>query len=509
MMGMDAASLLIAVASMLLPIAEILIPVLMLAAARPKREGFRRRAVLILAAVALITLATTPCGYLFILSADNPAAMNRVYSLLSSIVVLVCLPVVVMTLFDASIWQALFCASAGYTIQNLASGSTEAAFLLLHQLFGIDAHFSLETGPFLPHPFSTFEATLIPLLLVYSVAFAFFVGPVRRNGLSDMEDKGMVLVLALVALVVISFDVLIKSLDGTAGFVTLLALRALHGTVCGFVLFVQFEMLSRRSLEVELAENQRIAAERERQYELSRANIEAINVKCHDIRHQIHAAAAGGQTMDPGFLKDMEREVAIYDSQVKTGNEALDTVLTEKGLICEREGITLTTIADGKALSALRPSEVYSFFGNALDNAIEAVREIADPDLRTISLTVRRIGDLASIHIENYFAGTRSLVDGMPETTKEDTENHGFGTRSMQGIVSRHGGTLTYGSRGQAFIVDAMIPAADDAEARAGSQSDRLPAAGACAAHPSDEDVSATDPKGKARYAPSLLSSFL
>ena len=150
--------------------------------------------------------------------------------------------------------------------------------------------------------------------------------------------------------------------------------------------------------------------------------------------------------------------MAVYDSQAKTGNEALDTILTEKGLLCEREGISLSVIADGHALDALAPHEVYSFFGNALDNAIDAVRALDDSGQRSISLTVRRVGELATIHVENYFAGDRSFSGGLPQTSKDDTSRHGFGTRSMREIVERHGGTLTFGQRDRTFTVDAMIP---------------------------------------------------
>ena len=130
----------------------------------------------------------------------------------------------------------------------------------------------------------------------------------------------MAVVLVLVILVVISFDVLIKSLDDIVSIPAMLALRGVHGVVCCFVLFVQFEILRRRSVERELAESQQIAAERERQYQLSRANIDAINVKCHDIKHQIRQAAAGDKSIDPEFVAGVEREMAVYDSQAKTGN---------------------------------------------------------------------------------------------------------------------------------------------------------------------------------------------
>ena len=75
----------------------------------------------------------------------------------------------------------------------------------------------------------------------------------------------------------------------------------------------------------------RMAAERERQYQLSRKSIDAINVKCHDIKHQIRSLADGGRVADGRALEDLAAEIAIYDSTSKTGNPALDVILFREG----------------------------------------------------------------------------------------------------------------------------------------------------------------------------------
>lgn len=436
---------------------EVIVPVIMLASARPRRERLGIRGALITAGAGAAIFIACPLVFLTVTGGSAPLD-GFSYPLFSSTVILVSLVPLVMAIYEASAWQALFCVGAGYTIQNLASGTSEFVWLLIRQARGIPGSVTRQQAIATMDAPMAAVVTVVPLLLVYVISYFAFIRPARREGLGSIEDHGMAAVLLLVILVVITFDVLIKELSRTADFPMLFGLRAVHGTVCAFVLFVQSVMLRRRGLEIELAESQRIAAERERQYQLSRANIDAINVKCHDIRHQIHRAAAGSGVIDPEFLTSVEQEVAVYDSQAKTGNEALDTILTEKGLLCEREGISLSVIADGHALDALAPHEVYSFFGNALDNAIDAVRALDDSGQRSISLTVRRVGELATIHVENYFAGDRSFSGGLPQTSKDDTSRHGFGTRSMREIVERHGGTLTFGQRDRTFTVDAMIP---------------------------------------------------
>ena len=201
-----------------------------------------------------------------------------------------------------------------------------------------------------------------------------------------------------------------------------------------------------------------LATER-RQYELSRENIEAINIKCHDIRHQIRQLE--GRAADPKVLEDIAQQVDVYDSLIRTGNDALDVILSEKGLVCERERIDLRCIADGSALSFMAPTDIYALFGNALDNAIEASRKIERPDERSVALTVREAAGMASIHVENRFVGeVRTGADGLPQTSKDDALNHGFGTRSMRLIAQRYGGTMVTRAADGVFHLNVSLPLA-------------------------------------------------
>ena len=350
-----------------------------------------------------------------------------------------------LIVFDASRWQALFCCTAGYIGQNLISGTAN----LWDTLAGAGLL------PALPWPFSV----LIGAIIVYPLYLAFFVRPVRRHGLAGISEPQIVTVALVVVATVIGLDVAVKTVGaGAVGLEAYLMARLAHGVLCAFTLFAEQKILAVRQIATEREVERRMAAERERQYELSRKNIDAINVKCHDLRHQIRSLADGGRVADEQALADLANEVSIYDSAVKTANPALDTILTEKGLVCQGEKITLTAIADGRALAGLEPQEIYSLFGNALDNAIEAVRGIGEPERRLISLNVHSAAGRCVINIENSCDATPRFEDGLPISTKDDTANHGFGTRSMRAIVERHGGVLTMGCDNGIFHVDALIP---------------------------------------------------
>ena len=228
------------------------------------------------------------------------------------------------------------------------------------------------------------------------------------------------------------------------------------------ILALEFELLYSSSMKIQNATIERLMRDRERQYELSRDTIDAINMKMHDIRHQIRHLEDGSEgtaVLDKEVLRDIAREVNVYDTHVTTGNDALDTILTETTLLGEREQISLASIVDGEALAFISPTDLYVLFGNALENAFEAVRKLDDPEKRNISLLVRRVANMASIHIENYFSG-EIVYDtyGKIMSSKMNREEHGYGVRSMRQIVEKYGGTMTLSAEGQTFSVNMLIP---------------------------------------------------
>jgi hypothetical protein len=375
-------------ASAVATVAQIAFAMLIFAWSLPRRSHFWARLVgLVATGVALTLVGVAVAGATGISTTVGPARVLAEFVLFSMVLVLA-VPVL-LVLFDTSVWVALFFATAGYTLQNLASGAEGLLVFTLGE----------RTIPL------ELAETAAVTCIVYLLGYLAFALPVRRHGLADVEDHAMLVVVAAVLLVVIAFDLVNKSLPAlgaSTGDVVLL--RVIHGISCVFMLTVEFELLYTRSLRTNVAAMERARADDAKGLEASRSNVQAINVRMHDIRHQLRDLEAldfvGADALD-----DLERQLSVYDAAVKTGNVALDTVLTEKGLICEREGIALGCVADGDALSFMAPADIYSLFGDAVDNAIEAVEKLNDPDKRVIDLTVRNTGGMVSAHVENYFRG--------------------------------------------------------------------------------------------------------
>ena len=113
-------------------------------------------------------------------------------------------------------------------------------------------------------------------------------------------------------------------------------------------------------------------------------------------------------------------------------------------------------MADGEALSFMSNADIYSLFGNALHNAIEALAGIEE-EKRVIRMAVRRQGKMVSVHAENYCEGVQFGQDGLPKTQKGE-RGHGYGMRSMRMVAEKYGGFLTAEARGNVFVLDIVIP---------------------------------------------------
>jgi len=158
------------------------------------------------------------------------------------------------------------------------------------------------------------------------------------------------------------------------------------------------------------------------------------------------------------WLDTMESGIQAYGTQFHTGNSVLDTILTAKGMYCDKHGITFTCVTDGKLLDTLSLVDLCTIFGNALDNAIDYSASITDPAKRLIHVTVSKKKGFLFIRVENYFEGELRFEGELQATTKDDPYFHGYGLKSIKYAVSKYSGTMTVGAENNWFGLNLLIP---------------------------------------------------
>ncbi len=226
---------------------------------------------------------------------------------------------------------------------------------------------------------------------------------------------------------------------------------------CMLILYIQVSLCIQQDLRKELETMSVLFHESEKRFRQSDENITMLNLKCHDLKHQIREYA-GKRAINEEYVKDIVDIIDIYDSEVKTGNAALDLILTEKSLFCHRNKITLTCLADCSRLNFISDADLYSLFGNIVDNATEAVMKIADDGKRSVNLIVRNVNGFVSIEADNYFVGEVKFgEDGLPVTGKTGEGYHGFGLKSVRMITEKYGGDLKISVKDDIFSLSILF----------------------------------------------------
>lgn len=227
------------------------------------------------------------------------------------------------------------------------------------------------------------------------------------------------------------------------------------------ILYLQSELFKKSAMRRELEVINLLWKKEQEQYKLSKENIALINQKCHDLKHQIRAIRNVSEEDREKYLKGMEESVRIYEAIVKTGNEVLDTILTEKSLYCKDKGITVSCVADGSQMNFIDTVDLYAILGNALDNAIEAVVKLESEEQKQIDVVVYRRQNFLVMNIVNPIAEKLIYEEELPVTTKGDKRYHGFGLKSMNYIVRKYDGFLNISETDGCFSLKILIPIKD------------------------------------------------
>lgn len=355
--------------------------------------------------------------------------------------------------FDTGWRGCVFCTVAGYSVQHLASVCYDIV-LTICGFSGTTQVYSSTAAHFDPIPTAIFFEVYA---LVYWGLYQIFGRRLKKDEEVTIQRPSLLVLVALVVLVEIVLNALVtyhkyENLD----LVYYLA-ASLTNVICSLsVLVILFSLLLQKSLENELEVVYQMWRQEQKQYEISKQTIDLINVKCHDMKHQIRAISRQ-TSIDPAALEEMESVISIYGTIVKTGNQALDIILAEKNLYCQKNGVTISCIADGAKLSFMADSDIYSLFGNLLDNAIRSVVAL-EPDKRVISFSVRAEHALLSINSHNYYGGEIRMERGLPVSDLAKTGYHGFGVKSMVLIVEKYGGTISFHAKNQVFNLNILFP---------------------------------------------------
>ncbi len=290
------------------------------------------------------------------------------------------------------------------------------------------------------------KRSLVPLLLLYLLSLILinystnvviflnvFFDPIR-NALASVQDGA-----GRLGIENVRMSSIYSSLAGNA-----------------MVLFALRNMLRYSESDLERQLLEQIREQDRKQFTHFRNNVDYINTKSHDLKHYLDLLQRN-EKIPQEELQRVSESILRLDSETDSGNETLDMILTDRRLVCAREGIELIFQTDGTRLEQLDTIDTFGIFCNVLDNAIGYVKELP-PEDRSIRLGIRTIHNMVFIHQENPFVGELLMKDGLPVTTQSDETCHGFGLKSVQNTVKKRKGELIIRAENGRFELDICFP---------------------------------------------------
>lgn len=344
--------------------------------------------------------------------------------------------------------ELLFIVTGGYAVEHMIFALTRIGLPLIDvpfQTYGSLAHLLL--AHYLPYVVGT--------VIIY---FLIIRGNRSRNGFADGDLR--IALLAIVLLVVaiglsVYWSYPEKYYGTEFGDVICPAYSFL---CCTLVLLMEYYVLRENGMKREQKMMEQMLQMAYTQQKSAKEAIDIINIKCHDLKHQMKALAKMEDARERSeYLQEVQKAVSIYDATYHTGCRALDYVLREKTLLFNERAVEFSCMVDGTAIDFMAPADIYALMGNALDNALERVLQEKE-DERIISLQIRRQGEMAVFHLENRCSRTPEFADGLPVTDKADKSRHGFGVRSIRYIAEKYHGELFMKVKQGNFCLDILFP---------------------------------------------------
>ena len=243
-----------------------------------------------------------------------------------------------------------------------------------------------------------------------------------------------------------------------SGIFDMFNIRTIFDLMGIIILFALQSRISEIEMKVDMAVMDSALREQYMKYRNYQDNIELVNMKYHDLKHQLEDLK--NQTISDKqsiLINNIESELEAYSPQFDTGNQVLDALLDSRQSICRKKQIVITAVMDGQLLDFMHVADICTIFGNALDNAIESVVASEDVQKRLIHLEVKMVRQFVCIQIENTCEGEVILEQGVPQT-KKNKRNHGYGTKSIVRTVQKYNGNTLFSVEDNWFALKILIP---------------------------------------------------
>ena len=172
----------------------------------------------------------------------------------------------------------------------------------------------------------------------------------------------------------------------------------------------------------------------------------------------------GAETEDTGLVKkELEKYLSELKTtwkesvdEIKTGNPVTDVILIQKQKEAKEKGIDFRCQFAYPKDTNINAFDISVILNNAIENAFEGTKGCESPWIAISSYGQKNA----------YMLGVSNCISkkveidmetGLPETTKKDKENHGFGLSNIRKVAQKYYGDIDIRQEEKSFTLTVML----------------------------------------------------
>lgn len=368
--------------------------------------------------------------------------------------------------------QKVFLAISMYLFRWVVYGVTLVLRDIMFALF-------IETPYMLSHPIEQVVMYAIVELVYFGIALASMylviklIHKVYVNKKEDITEKELLLLFATIFSVMLGYfsfnffsNVYIKDMQ--------IYIWNVHPEYT--LLRVLYQIVSFVAILIAIVIYQKLKANQREEKENVLLEEQIANIKQHiseveklyeDIRALKHDMGNHISVLENLFLKNEIEELEKYMAQlkdslresvaeIKTGNPVTDMILNQKKKEADEKGIQFESKFVYPIDTNINAFDVSVILNNAIENAFEGVSTCENP---YVSILSYRKKNAYMLEITNCISRNVQIdiETGLPETSKKDKLNHGYGLINIRKVAQKYYGDIDIIQKEREFTLMVML----------------------------------------------------
>lgn len=179
----------------------------------------------------------------------------------------------------------------------------------------------------------------------------------------------------------------------------------------------------------------------------------------HDYHNHIQTllALVGDEEKTKEYLLNLNHDLTLVDTVMKTGNVMVDAILNSKLSLIKSKNIKVNAKAVVPPELNISEIDLCVIIGNLLDNAMEACLQQKEEENRFIRVFIGMLKGQLYISVSNSVGG-EIKKSGKNYLSTKNSASHGFGLMRVDKIAAKYEGFVNRQNEDGIFATEIMLP---------------------------------------------------